>query len=118
MKKIEIKETEGIRKYEQQINYEGNTPFKVIEEYYTEEDINQTLGKINDEIELFRYKYHNKPQFIVISKALEILLDRQTKLFNQHERIMLNNEILEINRIFGTICFVSYALHDLEFEVR
>lgn len=85
IKKNEIKETKGIRKYEPPINYEKNTPFKVIEEYFTEEDINKTLGKINDEIELFRYKYHARPQFIVISKTLEILLDRQTTLFNQRK---------------------------------
>lgn len=88
------------------------------EKKYTQEEINQTLGKMNNQIEAFRNLYKQKPKFIIVSKELSILLNMQSHLMNQFEVIMLNEELLETNRVFGFSCFVSPVLNDLEFELR
>ncbi len=88
------------------------------EKKYTQKEINQTLGKMNNQIEAFRKLYRQKPKFIIISKELSILLRIQNCLMNQFEVIMLNGEPLEINRVFCFSCFVSPVLNDLEFELR
>lgn len=90
---------------------------EIVENYYTEEEINKTLGKINNTIQLYRYNHHIMPQFIVISKPLEILLHRQTNIMNERQMIMINGEPIEIKIIFGVTCFVSPELIDLEFKV-
>lgn len=88
------------------------------EKKYTQEEINQTLGKMNNQIEAFRNLYKQKPKFIIISEELSILLSMQANLMSQFEMIKLNGEPLEINRVFCFSCFVSPVLNDLEFELR
>ena len=85
---------------------------------YTVDEIDKTIGQINNQIESFRSLYRKKPTFIIISLELEILLRKQHDLMSQHEAIILNGEYLKVNRIFGMTCFASPALKDLEFEIR
>ena len=85
---------------------------------YTVDEIDKTIGQINNQIESFRSLYRKKPTFIIISLELEILLRKQHDLMSQHEVIILNGEYLKVNRIFGMTCFASPALKDLEFEIR
>lgn len=114
----DVKETSGILNFEPIINYEKPSEFKRTEKFYTQEEINKILGKINNAIECYRFKYKSKPMFIIISKELAILFRKQCDLMSYHEMIILNNEPLEINHIFGFSCFVSPVLTGLEFEVR
>lgn len=82
------------------------------------EEIHKILGKINNQIEAFRGMYHRKPKFIIISEKLEYILRNQMELMCQNEMIILNDEALKLNRIFGFSCFSSPALSNLEFEIR
>lgn len=90
---------------------------KIVENYYTEEEINKTLGKINTEIQLYRFKYRTMPQFIVISKPLEILLQKQMNIMNERQVIMINVNTIEIRIIFGVTCFTSPELIGLDFKI-
>ena len=110
MKNKEIKDTQKVVRLDKK-------NIAIVESYYTEEEINKTLGKINNEIQLYRYNYGTMPQFIVISKPLEILLQRQMNIMNERQLIMLNGNATEIKVIFGISCFVSPALIDLDFKV-
>lgn len=87
-------------------------------ESYEWEEIHKILGKINNRIEAFRGMYHRKPKFIIISEKLEYILRNQMELMCQNEMIILNDEALKLNRIFGFSCFSSPALSNLEFEIR
>ena len=88
------------------------------EEYFAIDDINKTLGKINSEIQLYRHNYYKMPQFIVISKELELLLQSQMEIMNERQTVIINNNTMEIRIIFGISCFISPVLTGLEFEVR
>ena len=110
MKEIKTKDTAKVMKIE-------TKNVEIVESYYTEEEINKTLGKINNAIQLYRYEHYYMPQFIVISKPLEILLHKQTNIMNERQMIMINREPIEIRVIFGIACFVSPELNDLEFKV-
>ena len=87
-------------------------------ESYEWEEIHKILGKINNQIEAFREMYHRKPKFIIISEKLEYILRNQMELMCQHEMIILNDEQIVINRLFGFSCFTSPVLRGLNFEIR
>ena len=76
------------------------------------------MGKINHEVWQYRTKYGKMPQLIIISRGLEILFSRQLNLMNLSQIIIVNNNELRVNTIFGINCLVSPALKELEFEVR
>ena len=81
-------------------------------------EIDEILGKINNQIEAFRGMYHRKPKFIIISEKLDYILRNQMGVMCQNEMIILNGEALHLNRIFGFSCFSSSALSNLDFEIR
>lgn len=85
---------------------------------YSRDKIDKTLGSINNQIEAYRKLYRTKPKLILISKELELLFKEQINLMSQYEMVMLNDEPLEINRVFGLSCISTPALSDLHFEVR
>lgn len=87
-------------------------------ESYEWEEIHKILGKINNQIETFRKTYHRKPKFIIISEKLEYILRSQMELMCQNETILLDDEALNLNRIFGFSCFSSPTLSNLDFEIR
>lgn len=87
-------------------------------ESYEWEGIHKILGKINNQIEAFRGMYHRKPKFIIISEKLEYILRNQMELMCQYEMIILNDEQIVINRLFGFSCFTSPVLRGLNFEIR
>ena len=87
-------------------------------ESYEWDDLHKILGKINNQIEVFRRMYYRKPKFIIISEKLEYILRNQTELVYQNEMIILNDETVKLNRIFGFICFSSPSLRNLDFEIR
>ena len=87
-------------------------------ESYEWEEIHKILGKINNQIAAFRKMYHKKPTFIIISEKLEYILRNQMELMCQNEMIILNDEALNLNRIFGFSCFSSPSLSNLDFEIR
>ena len=87
-------------------------------ESYEWDDIHKILGKINNQIEAFRGMYHRKPKFIIISEKLEYILRNQTELIYQNEMIIINNEPVYLNRLFGFSCFSSPSLRNLDFEIR
>ena len=87
-------------------------------ESYEWEEIHKILGKINNRIEAFRKMYHRKPTFIIISEKLEYILRNQMELMYQNKMIILNDEPLELNTIFGFNCFSSPSLSNLDFEIR
>lgn len=87
-------------------------------EIYEWEEIHKILGKINNQIEAFRKMYHRKPKFIIISEKLEYILRNQMELMYQSEMIILNDEELKLNRVFGFSCFSSPSLINLDFEIR
>lgn len=89
-----------------------------VSKIYLEEDVSKTVGKINNAIECYRATYRNMPLFIIISKELAFLLERQLDLMSQREMIILNDNHIEIRKIFGISCIISPTLKDLEFEVR
>ena len=84
---------------------------------FTYDEIDLTLGEINREIEKYRRTYYCKPQFIIISKELEILFGTRTEITYQREKILINDEVIEIFRLFGNSCIISPALHDLQFAI-
>lgn len=88
------------------------------EKNYKYEDIHKTMGKINNQIEVFRKAHHKKPTFIIISEELNYILKSQMDLMCQYEMIILNDEQIVINRLFGFSCFSSPALSNLDFEIR
>lgn len=87
-------------------------------EGYNWEEIHKVLGKINNNIESFRQLYHIKPKFIIVSETLDYILRNYMELMSQNERIMLNDEMITLNRIFGFSCFSSPSLRNLDFEIR
>ena len=87
-------------------------------ESYEWEEIHKILGKINNQIEIFKKKYHRKPSFIIISEKIEYILKTQMELMYQNEMIILNDEPLKIYSIFGFNCFSSPTLLNLNFEIR
>ncbi len=87
-------------------------------ESYEWEEIHKILGKINNQIESYKQLYHRKPKFIIISERLEYILRNQMELMCQNEMIILNDEELKSNRIFGFSCFSSPSLSNLDFEIR
>ncbi len=87
-------------------------------ESYEWKEIHKILGKINNQIEAFRGMYHRKPKFIIISEKLEYILTNQMELMCQNEMIILNDEQIVINRLFGFSCFTSPVLRGLNFEIR
>lgn len=89
-----------------------------IEFEYTYEEIHKIFGKINDQIEEFRKSYGKKPMFIILSNNLALAFREVYGLTNKFEAINLNDEYLEINRLFGFACFVSPTLSGLDFEIR
>ncbi len=82
------------------------------------EEINEILGKINNQIEAFRKMYHRKPKFIIVSEKLDYILRTQTSLMCQNEMLLLNDEEFYLNRVFGFSCFSSPSLSNLDFEIR
>lgn len=88
------------------------------EEIYSWEEIHKILGKINNDIELFRNKYHMDPNLIIISERLEYILKSQFDLMSHNEMIILNDKPLKINRVFSLSCLTSPALSNLNFEIR
>lgn len=87
-------------------------------ESYEWKEIHKILGKINNQIEAFRGMYHRKPKFIIISEKLEYILTNQMELMCQNEMIILNDEQIVINRLFGFSCYTSPVLRGLNFEIR
>lgn len=87
-------------------------------ESYEWKEIHKILGKINNQIEAFRGMYHRKPKFIIISEELNYILKSQMDLMCQYEMIILNDEQIVINRLFGFSCFTSPVLRGLNFEIR
>lgn len=87
-------------------------------ESYEWDEIHKILGKINNQIEAFRRMYRRKPKFIIISEKLEYILRNQMELMCQNEMIILNDEPIKLNRIFGFSCFSSPSLSNLDFEIR
>lgn len=87
-------------------------------ESYEWDEIHKILGKINNQIEVFRRMYYRKPKFIIISEKLEYILRNQMGLMYQNEMIILNDEAVNFNRIFGFSCFSSPSLSNLDFEIR
>lgn len=87
-------------------------------EGYKWEEIHKVLGKINNHIESFRQLYHRKPTLIIISESLEYILRNHMELMCQNEKIILNDEMITLNRIFGFSCFSSPSLRNLDFEIR
>lgn len=88
------------------------------EEIYSWEEIHKIIGKINNDIELFRNKYHMDPKLIIISERLEYILKSQFDLMSYSEMIILNDKPLKINRVFSLSCLTSPALSNLNFEIR
>lgn len=89
-----------------------------IEFEYTYEEIHKIFGKINRQIEEFRKSYGKNPMFIILSDNLKTAFREVYGLTNQFEVIRLNDEYLEINRVFSFACFASPALSGLDFEIR
>lgn len=97
---------------------ERKNNLNIIKKEYQVDEINKTLGKINDQIETYRKIYRTMPTFIIISNELQKLLSLNNNLMGQYESIFINGGYLVANRIFGIICFVTPTLKDLEFEIR
>lgn len=85
---------------------------------YQMDEINKTLGKINDQIEIYRRTYKIMPTFIIISNELKKLLSLNNNLMCQCKPIFINDTYLVVNRIFGILCFATPTLKDLQFEIR
>lgn len=102
----------------QSINVFNPKSATVSKHYYDIEEVDQTLGKINNHIQLYRCTHHIMPIIIIISKELEILLLHKYELASQRQCIMINNIPVHVILVFGIACIVSPELHDLEFEVR
>ena len=87
-------------------------------EKYEWDEIHKILGKINNQIEAFKNKYCQKPRFIIISENLEYILETQMNLMCQYKMIILNDESIKLNTLFGFNCFSSPSLSNLDFEIR
>lgn len=86
--------------------------------YYTEEEIEKTIGKINFEVNRYKQEYGVTPQLILISREIEILFRMKLDLMIERQMIYLFNQPIYLYSIFGIACMVTPALKDLEFEVR
>jgi len=84
---------------------------------YEDEEINQTIGKISNTISGYIYNFHKRPEIIVISRQLEILLRSSMRLLEQQQMVMIQNEPVRFYFIFGIACITSPVLTDLSFEV-
>ena len=98
-------------------NFDGKSDKIKKETAYEEDDINQTIGKISNTISGYIYNFHKRPEIIVISKQLEILLRVSMRLLEQQQMVMIQNEPVRFYFIFGIACITSPALNDLSFEV-
>lgn len=110
MKKNEIKETTVIyRQLKDEI---------IAEQYYTEEEINSIVGKINDEIQIYIERYKKRPQIIMISKILELFMKNKVDIMHHHRYIVLDENELQFSFIFGIPVLTTPVLNGLEFEIR
>ena len=82
-------------------------------------DINKIISSINLEVIEYEKKWHNRPQLIIISKGLNVALRISFEMMlNYHQAILLDNQRLELDYLFGIPCLTSLALEEYNFEVR
>jgi hypothetical protein len=108
--KDNVKETTAIYKQLKDIT--------IAEHYFTEEEINGIVGKINDEIQYYIERYKKRPQMIMISQILEVFMRKKIDIMHHNQIIMLNNNELRVSFIFGIPVLTTPVLDGLEFEIR
>lgn len=80
---------------------------------------NKIISSINQEILEYEKKYRDRPQLIIMSINLkEALRVHFEMMLNDHQAIMLVNQRLELDYLFGIPCLTSLALEKYDFEIR
>lgn len=109
MNKNEIKEITAIYR---QIKDEV-----IAEHYFTDEEINSVIGKINDKIQLYIEIHKHRPQIIMVSKILEMFMINKINIMHHRQMIRLGDEYLEVSYVFGIPVLITPVLDGLEFEI-
>ena len=109
MEKDKIKETTKI--------YKQLKDTTIAEKYFTEEEINGVIGKINDEMQYYIERYKKRPQIIIISHILEYFMRGKIDVMHHNQMIILNNNELRVSFIFGIPVLTSPVLDGLDFVV-
>jgi len=82
-------------------------------------DIDKIFSSIQQEVMEYEKKWRNRPQLIIMSRKLNVALRVKFEMIlNYHQAIMLDEQELVFDYLFGIPCLTSLALEEYEFEIR
>ena len=82
-------------------------------------DINKILSNINKEVIEYEKKWRDRPQLIIMSRKLNVALRVSFEMMlNYHQAIMLDEQRIVFDYLFGIPCLTSLALEEYDFEIR
>lgn len=81
-------------------------------------DINKIISNINQEVIEYEKKWNNRPQLIIISRGLNVAFRVGFEMMLNYHQIMLDNQRLQLDYLFGIPCLTSLALEEYDFEIR
>lgn len=82
-------------------------------------DMDRIFASIHQEVIEYERKWREKPQLILMSRKLNYALRVKFEMMlNYHQAIMIDNQILDFDYLFGIPCLTSLALEEYEFEIR
>lgn len=82
-------------------------------------DIDEIFSHIHQDVMKYEQKYHSRPQLIIMSRGLKFALEIKFEMMlNYHQAIMLDEQRLVFDYLFGIPCLTSLALEDYNYEIR
>lgn len=81
-------------------------------------DISEIISNINQEIIEYEKKWRDRPQLIMSRKLNVALRVHFEMMLNYHQEMMLDNQRLVFDYLFGIPCLTSLALEEYDFEIR
>jgi hypothetical protein len=82
-------------------------------------DTHELLSKIHREVIEYEKEHRDRPQLIIMSRALNMALRVSFQMMlDYHQAIMLDEHRLTFDYLFGIPCLTSLALEEYDFEVR
>lgn len=82
-------------------------------------DINKIIYSIHQEVIEYEKKWRNRPQLIIMSRKLNFILRESFEMMlNYHQAIMLDEQRLVFDYLFGIPCLTSLSLEEYDFEIR
>lgn len=82
-------------------------------------DTNEIISSIHKEVMEYEKKWRDRPQLIIMSRKLNVALRVSFEMMlNYHQAIMLDEQRLVFDYLFGIPCLTSLALEEYDFEIR